>query len=51
MDNEANDYWFGVPPLFVRRLTRINVELAIAALLDDPDCLEIYGTLQNTEQE
>jgi hypothetical protein len=47
MDNEATDHYFGVPPLFVRTLTRINVESAILALLEDPQLLDIYGTLQN----
>jgi hypothetical protein len=51
MDNEANDYYFGVPPLFVRTLTRTNVERAIAALFEDPQWLEVYGTLQNTERK
>jgi len=47
MDNEANDYYFGVPPLFVRTLTRRTVERAVAALVQDPECLRIYGSLQN----
>ncbi len=46
MDNEANDYYFGVPPLFVRRLDRKTVELALKALLQEPKWLETYGTLQ-----
>ncbi len=46
MDNESTDYYFGVPPLFVRRLTRNAVETAIAALLKAPEWLSIYGTLQ-----
>ena len=51
MDNECIDYSFGVPPLFVRNLTRSNVELAFAALLEDPQWLEVYGTLQSSEPE
>ena len=45
MDSEANDYYFGVPPLFVRRLTRGAVETAVAALLATP-WFGIYATLQ-----
>jgi hypothetical protein len=48
MDNEGVDYYFGSPPLFVRTLTRANIELAIAALLKHSQWLEIYGTLQTT---
>ena len=47
MDNEGTDYYFGVPPLFVRRLTRENVEKALAALLQDPQSLAIYGAIQS----
>jgi hypothetical protein len=50
MDNEANDHYFGVPPLFVRRLTRECVERVIAALLADTQWLEVYGYLQATEE-
>ncbi len=49
MDNEAIDHYFGVPPLFVRRLTRDCVERAIVALLEDPQWLDVYGTLQTTD--
>ena len=48
MDNETNDYYFGVPPVFVRRLTRLAVETAIAALLPTP-WFEVYATLQAAE--
>ena len=46
MDNEGVDHYFGDPPLFVRKLTRANVERAVAALVCSPGLLEIYGTLQ-----
>ena len=46
MDRERADHYFGVPPLFVRRLTKSNVECAVAALLDEPQWPAIYGTLQ-----
>jgi hypothetical protein len=46
MDNESIDYFFGVPPLLVRRLTRDNAERAIRALLSEPRFLNVYATLQ-----
>ena len=46
MDNEKIDYFFGTPPLFVRRLTRENIERAVLALLEAPDWLDVYGTRQ-----
>ncbi len=49
MDNEATDYYFGVPPLFVRTLTRDTVERAIVALLKEPHWLDVYGSLQTTD--
>ena len=44
MDNEANDYYFGVPPLFVRKLTRHAVDTAITALALTP-WFDVYATL------
>lgn len=35
MENEGIDYFFGCPPLFVKRLTQENVERAIKALIED----------------
>jgi uncharacterized membrane protein YpjA len=49
MDNEATDYYFGVPPLFVRTLTRAAVEHAVLALLAQPQWLDVYGTLQSAD--
>jgi hypothetical protein len=46
MDNEGNDHYFGVPPLFVRRLTRQAVEAAVAELFKEPRWVEVYATLQ-----
>jgi hypothetical protein len=48
MDNEGVDYFFGIPPLFVRALTRENVEKAIRAILaeDGGRWLEVYGVRQ-----
>jgi hypothetical protein len=49
MDKERTDYYFGVPPLFVRRLPRMTVETAIGALLQEPEMLDIYGSLQTPD--
>jgi hypothetical protein len=49
MDNEASDYYFGVPPLFVRTITRTAVEQAVIALLEEPQWLGVYGTLQTAD--
>ena len=46
MDNGSTDFYFGVPPLFVRRITRQSVETAIAALLKEPQWLSTYATQQ-----
>jgi len=47
MDNEAIDYFFGLPFLFVRRLTTENVEQAIHAIVADGQYLEMYGKQPN----
>ena len=49
MENEGTNHHFGVPPLFVRELTRANIEGAITALLGEPKWLELYGRLQAEE--
>jgi hypothetical protein len=48
MDHNREEYFFGVPPVFVRMLDQKHVEDAIRALLseDDGRWLHIYGTLQ-----
>lgn len=46
MDNEGTDHYFGVPPLFVRILTRKAVEAAVEALLKEQKWLNVYGSLQ-----
>lgn len=45
MDNEEKDYFFGEPILFVKRLTRDNIERAIEAIVaeDEGKWLSIYG--------
>ena len=50
MDNAAEEYFFGIPPVFVRVLDEQHVEGAISALLSEYDgkWLDIYGTLQTT---
>jgi hypothetical protein len=52
MATEGIDYYFGVPPLFVRLLTRECVEKAIDAILteDNGRWLDVYGTLSCPEE-
>jgi hypothetical protein len=49
MDNESIDYYFGEPPLLVRKLTRSMVERAVADLVSQPRWLEVYGTQTGRE--
>jgi hypothetical protein len=50
MENEAVDYFFGVPPVFVKQLTHENVERALRAIIEaGDDTLNVYGTLQKTD--
>jgi hypothetical protein len=48
MDNEGNDHFFGIPPVFVRTLTVENVQNAVRELIsaDGGRWLSIYGSLQ-----
>jgi hypothetical protein len=48
MDNEGTDYFFGIPPLFVRLLDPAHVARAVEALVstDGGRWLDVYGTLQ-----
>ena len=48
MENTKEDYYFGVPPVFVATLTQENIERAIHALVSEGEgqWLETYGTLQ-----
>ena len=50
MENVGLDYFFGIPPVFVKRLTRLNIEIGLKALIADGEgkWLEVYGALQNT---
>jgi len=45
MENEGVDYFFGEPTVFVKNLTKENIEKAIARLVseDNGRWLEIYG--------
>jgi hypothetical protein len=45
MDNEGIDYFFGEPMLFVKRLTRENIESAVRAILteDGGRWASLYG--------
>ena len=44
MDNEGIAYFFGSPPVFVRRITLSNIREAVEALIKEPRWLEIYGS-------
>lgn len=48
MENEATDFYFGFPPLLVRRLSQECVQRAIEALIEEEDgrWLEVYGSRQ-----
>jgi hypothetical protein len=45
MDNEKIDYFFGEPMIFVKRLTKENIERSIEAIAseDNGRWLEVYG--------
>lgn len=43
-DNEGVDYFFGAPPIFVRRLTLSNIQGAVEALVKEPKMLERYSS-------
>lgn len=48
MDNEQLDYFFGIPPVFVRNLTAENIKRVLTAIVIDDGGrrLEVYGSLQ-----
>ena len=47
MENEGLDYFFGVPPVSVKRITPENIERAFLALLESgEEALNTYGALQ-----
>jgi hypothetical protein len=48
MDNERVDFFFGVPPVFVRQLTADNIRRALDAIITENSgkWLEVYGVLQ-----
>ena len=48
MDNDERDFFFGVPPVLVKRLTPEIVERALTAIVseDGGRWLSVYGTLQ-----
>lgn len=50
MQNEGIDYFFGFPPVFVRQMSRENIERALEALIADDDrkWLDVYGALQTS---
>jgi hypothetical protein len=45
MENEGVDYFFGEPVLFVKCLTRANIEEAVRAIVEEDDgrWLQVYG--------
>ncbi|HXG95240.1 MAG TPA: hypothetical protein VNN73_23085 [Blastocatellia bacterium] len=49
MENEGIDYFFGIPPVLVKSITRENIERALEALITENDgkWLDVYGTLQH----
>ncbi len=48
MDNERTDYFFGVPPVLVRKLSTGNIRQALDAIIaeDSGKWLKVYGVLQ-----
>jgi hypothetical protein len=50
MENENLDYFFGLPPVFVKDLTPDNIERALRALVneDNGKWLEVYGSRQKS---
>jgi hypothetical protein len=48
MENEGTDYFFGVPPVFVKQLTAENIERALNALVAEADSklFAIYAAKQ-----
>ncbi|MEP6961822.1 MAG: hypothetical protein ABI995_07085 [Acidobacteriota bacterium] len=51
MDNGATDYFFGMPPVFVKMLTPDNIDRAIKALVEEDGgrWLHVYGSLQTED--
>jgi hypothetical protein len=48
MQREGIDYFFGVPPVFVQKLTQENIERALKAVFTENDgqAVAFYGVLQ-----
>ncbi len=47
MENEQNDHYFGVPPVFVKQMTVENVERAMRALIESgEEMLKTFGSSQ-----
>ncbi len=48
MQNEGVDYFFGVPPVFVKKLTFDSIERALTALVHEEGgkWLSVYGSAQ-----
>jgi len=52
MENEGVDYYFGVPPVFVKRLTPDIIKHALEALCTENGgrALKTYGVLQEKDE-
>lgn len=50
MDNQRVDYFFGIPPVFVKALTTENIERALHELVqeDNGPWVEVYGSQQTS---
>jgi hypothetical protein len=48
MENAGESYFFGVPPVFVNKLSLENISVAMEALVTEGNgkWLEVYGALQ-----
>jgi hypothetical protein len=46
MENEGTDYFFGEPVVFVKNLTRVNIERALESIVaeDGGKWLSVYGS-------
>ncbi len=49
MQNEGIEYYFGVPPVFVKTMTPQTIERALKAVVEEDEgkWLSVYGSLQS----
>lgn len=52
MENEGIDYFFGEPIVFVKNLTKANIERALRNIVEEDNgrWLTVYGSLNDTEK-